>query len=128
MKCSTKFTDEERLQLFSTYWSLGDLNKQREYINNSMETIMPRYRYTRVGGTRNPRQHNNAFYFNKNNQKIRVCKTFFRNTLDINDRPIRTVQNKRNKVAGAVIEPDLREKHGMHRRLDPAIREGVRKH
>ncbi|XP_073969707.1 uncharacterized protein [Rhodnius prolixus] len=128
LKCSTKFTAEERMQLFSTYWALGDLNKQRDYIKNSMETIMPRYRYTRVGGTRNARQHNNAFYFNKNNQKIRVCKVFFRNTLDINDRPIRTVQNKRNKVAGAVIEPDLRGKHGMHRSLDPAIREGVRKH
>lgn len=128
LKCSNKFTDEERLQLFSKYWSLGDINKQREYINNSMQAIVPRYRYTRVGGTRSQRQHNNAFYFRKNNQKIRVCKVFFKNTLDINDRPIRTVQNKRNKVAGTVIEPDLRGKHEKHRTLDPGIREGIRQH
>ncbi|KAJ4428351.1 hypothetical protein ANN_24370 [Periplaneta americana] len=55
----------------------------------------------------------------KNNHKIRACKAFFRNNLDINDRPIRTVQNKRNKAAGTVIEPDLRGKHEKHRTLDP---------
>lgn len=57
-----------------------------------------------------------------------MCKLFFRNTLDINDRPIRTVIETRNKVAENLLEPDQRGKHTNHKQPDPAIREGIKKH
>ena len=59
-----------------------------------MEPIQPKYQYVRVGGIRKKRNNNIAFYFRLNDQKVRVCKLFFKNTLDINDRPIQTVQEK----------------------------------
>ncbi|KAJ8894365.1 hypothetical protein PR048_007016 [Dryococelus australis] len=37
LQCSTKFSEEEREKLFSSYWDLGDLGKRRQYIANSME-------------------------------------------------------------------------------------------
>lgn len=47
-----------------------------------------------------------------------MCKLFFKNTLNINDRPIRKVQYKRNKVAYVLPEDDRREKHGKHNKID----------
>lgn len=126
LECSSKFTEEERKAIFQSYWDLGNLDKQRQFIANNMESVHPRYQYVRVGGTRNKRSNNNAFYFHFNNVKVRVCKLFFRNTLDINDRNIRTVQNKRNKVANALVEEDNRGKHGKQKKIDIALKEGVR--
>lgn len=128
LQCSTKFSEDERKELFFSYWNLGEIDKQRQFIANSMQAVNPRYRYIRVGGTRSQRKNNNAFYFNQNNQRIRVCKLFFKSTLDINDRPIRTVLEKQNKLANVLLEPDGRGKHGKQKSLDPIIREGVRQH
>nr|CAH7755077.1 unnamed protein product [Callosobruchus chinensis] len=75
------------------YWALGSIQRQRDFISACMSTVKPKYRYTREGSTRRP---NNAFYFDFKNQRIRICKKFFRNTLCINDRPIRTVLSKRD--------------------------------
>lgn len=74
-----------------------------------MQTIQPKYRYIRQGGTRSPRNNNNAFYFFLKEHKVRVCKLFFKNTLDINDRPIRTVLEKQNKIVNTLLEGDRRE-------------------
>ncbi|XP_014278948.1 uncharacterized protein [Halyomorpha halys] len=128
LKCSAQINEKERQEIFSAYWSLGNIEKQREFINNSMTRIEPKYRYIRVTDSRNPRQRNNAYYFTREGKKVRVCKLFFENTLDINDRTIRTVQEKRDKSLGATIEPDLRGKHGKQKTLGPAIRQEIHKH
>nr|CAH7732169.1 unnamed protein product [Callosobruchus chinensis] len=50
-------------------------------------------------------------------------------TLAINDRPIRTVaQKKLLAPTGQIIEPDKRGRHGKHPKLDAAIKDGVRNH
>lgn len=77
LKCSSKFNDENRKELFSGFWELGDIERQRQFISNSMQTIQPKYRYIRQGGTRSPRNNNNASYFILKEQKVRVCKLFF---------------------------------------------------
>jgi len=128
LKCSSKFNDENRKELFSGFWELGDIEKQRQFISNSMQTIQPKYRYIRQGGTRSPRNNNNAFYFILKEQKVRVCKLFFKNTLDINDRPIRTVLEKQNKIANILLEGDKRGKHGNHVKVDDKIRDSIIKH
>ncbi|KAJ8877512.1 hypothetical protein PR048_021967 [Dryococelus australis] len=60
LQCSTKFSEEYRKVLFSTYWELGDLKKQRQYDANSMVIINPKYRYIHVGGTRMLEKMNNV--------------------------------------------------------------------
>lgn len=91
-----------------------------------MEPIQPKYQYVRVGGTRKKRDNNNAFYFRLNDQKVRVCKLFFKNTLDINDRPIRSVQEKRNKMATVLLEEDRQGKHGKQKKVGDVLKEGVK--
>ena len=118
LTCSQNITEEARNIIFTSYWNLGDVTKQRQFIVNSMKPIEPSYRYIRTGGKRPPRRLNNAFYFHTGDKEIRVCKLFFMNTLDINDRPIRTALEKRNKACGAVIESDNRGKHDKHSKVD----------
>lgn len=86
----------------------------------------PRYRYVREGGIRQPRQKNMQYFLTTDKEPIQVCKTFFMNTLDINSRTIRTVIEKRNKVANVLMAADQRGKHGKHLKVKPEIRDGVK--
>lgn len=74
LKCFEKIPEEKREQIFSEYYSLGDIEKQREYIAFNMSSVNPKYKYSNVEHPRNP---NNAFYFIISGTKIRVCKKFF---------------------------------------------------
>ena len=87
-----------------------------------MENINPLYRYPKGSNKRNLNQ---AFYFSVNNINIRVCKIFFKNTLSINDRMIRTVLSK---LKDGFVEKDKRGKHLNHKKLDSDIKDGVRAH
>lgn len=54
-----------------------------------------------------------------------MCKQFFKATLDINDRPIRTALMKKNDTG--FIAGDMRGKHGKQPTVDPEIKESVRR-
>lgn len=125
LQCSLAFNENDRTFIFNSYWDLGDIELQRQFISNCIQTVQPRYRYVRVGGTRKPRDNNRSYYFKKDGVNIRVCKQFFKNTLDINDRPIRTVIEKQNKLAGSLLENDKRGKHGHQKRVEDGIKQGI---
>lgn len=110
-KCETKFTEEERKTLFKSFWDLGDVEKQWKYISECSTPIRPKYRYIREGATKT-RQYKSSFHFKLLNKEVRVCKIFFKNTLGISDRPIRTVLEKRGK--GLLVQ-DNRGKHNRRR-------------
>lgn len=126
LECYKNFSDDERKHLFNLYWALGDIEKQRQYIDKCMQKIEPRYRYMRIGGNRGPRQNNNAFFFKQGDEVVRVCKLFFKNTLDITDRSIRTVLDKHQKLANQILEPDQRGKHGKQKKHDPKLKAGIK--
>lgn len=109
MKCFTKIMEDDRRQIFLSYWNLGDLQKQRYFISSCL-TVQPKYRYVREGSHRSM---NSAFFFHLREKNIRVCKIFFKNTLDISDRSIATVIAKKDKFSN-VLEADRRGKHGNH--------------
>ncbi|XP_068221553.1 uncharacterized protein [Palaemon carinicauda] len=128
LNCSSKIDEEARMEIFNSYWDLGELSLLRQFIANSITAIEPTYRYVRIGRSRQPRALNSAFNFHVNGEKVRVCKLFFKNTLDINDRPIRTVLEKQKKIAGTLLEPDLRGKHDYHATVSQEIRDGIKQH
>ncbi|XP_055919860.1 pinin-like [Eupeodes corollae] len=94
LNCKSKIDETSRQSIFKNYWSLGDLQKQRELIIRHTKEIKPKYRYS---STQNLRQLNTAFHFQLNHINVRVCKTFFKNTLAINDRNIATALTKKNR-------------------------------
>lgn len=123
LKCTEIISINERYEIFEKFWSLGDLSKQRAYISSCMIDIEPKYKYTNAA---QPRKNNKAFYFVVNGKKTRVCKTFYKATLDVSDRMIFTVQTKFTEN-GFEFE-ELRGKHKNHKEVDPQIREAMRVH
>lgn len=73
--CSKK---KQKKNIFQSYCDLANVKKQREFIAAHTDSIKPKYRYS---STQNLRGMNMAFYFELNNNRIRVCKTFFKSTL-----------------------------------------------
>lgn len=124
-KCASKFTEEERLNIFRKYWSLADINMQRNFILHFMQEINPQYRYVLNDRVRAHRIKNNAFYFDNNGTKVRVCKLFFTATLGISFRCIRTVIEKSRE---GFLSNDCRGKHNNHKQVSDDIKNGVRAH
>ena len=93
IKYSTKISENGWQDIHRSFWKLGDNNLQRSFILQCMENIIPKYRMSTPGSKRT---HNNAYYFEINNIRIRVCKTFFMRTLDISSKMIFTTTKKKN--------------------------------
>ena len=109
-----------RQQLFDAFWGLGNLERQREFVVRHSQQIKPKYRYS---STQDFRALNTAFYFEVNGSKIRVCKPFFKSTLDFSYKAIKTALSK--KTESGVIKADLRGKHDHHPTIDPQIKQSV---
>ena len=123
LKCAERVSEETRKNIFTKFWNLGDLHKQRLFVNSCLKQVVPRYQYTNA---RRPRQSNRAFYLTINNEKIRVCKVFFKNTFDITERMIRTVIAKSDEKG--FVEHDKRGQHNHHNQIDPELLEDIRSH
>ncbi|XP_046970419.1 uncharacterized protein LOC124537590 [Vanessa cardui] len=126
LKCTTKFTTQERLLIFSEYWKTADLLVQRQFIYSNMTEIKPKYRYTRVGSTRQNLNH--SYYLPLNGERTRVCKVFFMNTLAISEKTIRTVVKKQKSSLKGVQLKEFRGKHNNHPKLDSSLKDDVRDH
>lgn len=104
-KCTEKFTDDQRMEIFKYYWNLGDLTLQRQFIINSMHRVQPKYRRPKDGSKRSL---NYAYFMQAGNgERQRVCKTFYLNTLDVSRVTIDTALKKYNEAEGC-LEGELR--------------------
>ncbi|PZC77011.1 hypothetical protein B5X24_HaOG203963 [Helicoverpa armigera] len=122
LKCLEKIPEPERLKIFKEYWGLGDLHMQWTYIKERIDPIQAVF----VNITRKTRRElNQAFHMIVKGEKIRVCKTFFLNTLDITPWVIRSVVAK--KTPTGEIKKDMRGKH-TNRIIPPQIKDDIRKH
>lgn len=107
IKCSTKMTETERESILKVFWELGDLTKKREFIIRQMEQVIPKYNRKKEGSNRSL---NYSYNFYVNDQKIKVCRTFFMNTLNISQMVIATAVRKFFNATDEMIEGDLRGK------------------
>lgn len=124
-KCTLKISEDERKEYFQSFWSLKDLNRQRQFIANSMELIQPKYRYPVLRENRTARKLNHTFFMYKAQEKVSVCKTFFTSTLGITNRCIRTVLEKTEK---GFTSEDRRGKHEKHGTIPQEVKDGARNH
>lgn len=106
-KCTSKFTEEERQQHFDTFWKLGDLDRQRHFVLHHIQPIQPKYKLV-VLNRQKERTLNRAYYLNKDGVRKQVCFLFFRNTLGISERFVRTVKSK---DSDGHLDLDLRGKN-----------------
>lgn len=121
--CSNKFDEAARANIFSSYWDMSDITRQRDFIVGHAMPVKPKYRYPIPGSTRH---HNYRYFFQTGTHRYLVCKRFFCSTLDINSTVITTAHAKKDEHG--VIGPDLRGKHDNHACIDPASKDAVREH
>jgi len=97
-KCSSKISEEERQELFTTYWQLGDYDKQRSFICQNVTQ----------GNKKSTKRKtfSNVFQFTVNEIKHRVCKYFFLKTLSIGKKTIDYAIQK--KYLGTFVGQDRR--------------------
>lgn len=89
-KSTNKISEDEKNLIFMDYWKLGNLSRQQKFISLHVTKIDPKHRY--------PKQNSNQslnyeYNFKINGLQIQVCKIYFKNTLSITDRSIRTVRS-----------------------------------
>lgn len=123
MKCSEKIDETCRKEIFNSFWQLGSIELQRMFIKSCMMEIQPKYKYTNA---EKPRAPNNAFFFSIGGSKIRVCKKYFINTLDITDRQIRTVKAKSNSTG--FLDAEQRGKHKNRKTTDEKDIQDIKAH
>lgn len=83
--CSRKLSEQERAEYFETFWRLNDSEKNNFYINTTQKTEKQR---KRTNENLSRRKYSYKYFFNKNSEKIRVCKQYYLTTLDISQRRI----------------------------------------
>lgn len=104
-KCSVYISNEQRHQLFNNYYNLGSLRKQWQYIARCSDRIVPKNRRF-VENTKRQRCERNlnvAYYFQLDDHRIRVCKTFLMNTLGISNSVIKTALKKCNENGELIV-------------------------
>ena len=103
-KCSTLITEEERQEVFNTYWKIGNVEGQWQYIHNHISveaSVEARIRLQRDNGPSSKRNNTRVFTLNV----IKVCKVMFLNTLSITDKVMCTALEKCKK---GFTERDMR--------------------
>ncbi|XP_036365422.1 uncharacterized protein LOC115219916 [Octopus sinensis] len=105
LKCDTKISEQRRKTLFTVYWELGDINKQRQFIINCVSKHNKERKRTKSDNSR--RNSSLKYCFCIDDVEVEVCKIFFLNTLSISET---TVTTALKKGANGVVEDDNRGK------------------
>uniref|UniRef100_A0A8D8QV98 Uncharacterized protein n=1 Tax=Cacopsylla melanoneura TaxID=428564 RepID=A0A8D8QV98_9HEMI len=75
-KCSEYFTDEIRLAIFSSYWNLKDIDRQRLYLSGLIEENNKKS--CRIyNQDKESRREKTLSYYLQHNERIQVCKKMF---------------------------------------------------
>jgi hypothetical protein len=94
-RCETKITENDRRRDFDTYWSLGDIVKQRKYIYQHITSSVPKRR-RKESSNRTLTHHFHLDRINDDGtvQMVQVCKKMFKNTLAVSSQVIQGVVTK----------------------------------
>lgn len=122
-KCSI-FTQEGRENLFKSFYALGDLQLQREFIARHCEVAEVKQRTTKTASRRNKTLQ---YFLFLNGEKIRVCKKFFLSTLSISEKFLRTSVGKITST-GTVQKEQRGGRYESLAEKDAALRKSVEQH
>ena len=94
LHCTENVSTEERENLFHLYWELADIDKQRQFIINTVTCETPaRHRPRKETSSTNDRKQPIKYFL----EKTQVCETMFLNTFNISQKVIRTAIAKKKK-------------------------------
>lgn len=127
LKCSQNINAETRSSIHSMFWnSSNNINHKRQYVASHVKSVLINRKRPRSGRRGDARNHTREYDFEINGKVIRVCKTFFLNTLSISQTFVTT--SLRKKKSGGIVLVDDRGRHAHHVRVPDFVRESVREH
>ena len=107
LKCHEKLNNEARLSLFDSFWKLGDLIRQRDFISSRVQ----RFETKDCRVLQSRRKFSQTYTLSYLQNSYKVCKRFFLATLGISEKMMRTTLEKSNRSEMCVPSPDNRGKH-----------------
>ncbi|XP_072384010.1 uncharacterized protein [Diabrotica undecimpunctata] len=120
-QCSSKLTELDRTRIFQGYYALANYNRQRDFIHSNTDKN-PKKCTTSLQSKRNISV---TFFLPKNNERIKVCKTMFINTLGIKKGVVDIAMKKR--TSENTTEGDNRGKH-VKKVTNTTVLENVKSH
>ena len=118
-KCHERISAEHREKIFTSFWQLGNLHSQRQFL---MSHVVKNDVKQKSSGSR---KRSLKYTFHVHGQVLHVCKTFFLDTLSISDQTVKTTLSK--MTADGYLLPDQRKQPACHR-LPDCVREAVKSH
>ncbi|CAH0553939.1 unnamed protein product [Brassicogethes aeneus] len=86
-----KFSEDQRREILQDFYSLANLQQQREYLARHIQVKQTKQKTTQDVSRRNK---SNLYYLPLSGEKVCVCKIFLLNTLNISEKTMRTSLGK----------------------------------
>ncbi|XP_041352435.1 uncharacterized protein LOC121370949 [Gigantopelta aegis] len=126
-RCSEHFSEEIRQRICQAFWKLCSYKKQKDFIcSNTEETKTRTYLDEEKKAINKTRQVHRTYSFEHEGERHKVCKTFFRQTLDLGEAYINHAMKYSNK--GVFYGSEKRGKHKPHNKTTSDQLSKVRKH
>ena len=106
-QCHSAFTEEDRENISHSYWKLGDVTQQRQFL---LKYSAPQKKKSKKQCSNRKREKSFMWTLPLNGTPVRVCKTFFLHTLNISPQKIHTAFKKSQNI----IETVEKEQRGSH--------------
>jgi len=127
LQCKSKITEQKRQGIHSQFWSSqNSFETRRQFIASNVEQVPLQRCRERTGERSGQRQCMNEYHFEIDGRKVKICKTFFLNTLSISKQTVETALKKKRE--GGIITPDKRGKHPPSNKISEEVRNSVRDH
>ena len=118
-KCYQKLSDEQREKAFNHYWSLGNPQRQWDFVSSCLK-VVEKQRSRKRKATSDVDRTTIKRYIGE----TEVCKTMFEDTLCISKQVVKTVLSKRDE--NGAVKPDLRGRTGNKPTLRPDVIEHIK--
>lgn len=126
-KCTTMVSEENRKQIFNSFWSLGSYESQKDFVCSSVTEKKTRtYLDDNNKVQEKRRMVSRSFTLESEGQKYSVCKKFFTATLSIGEAYINHALS--NKTGGRFHSEEKRGKHKPHNKTCARKLQMVRDH
>ena len=87
-RCHTAFTERDREEIFDSYWRLGDVSRQRQFLLKFSAPQNKKSKKQSVSNNNRERKLSYMWALPLNGKRVRVCKSFFLHTLNISSQKI----------------------------------------
>ncbi|PSN54975.1 hypothetical protein C0J52_02354 [Blattella germanica] len=92
-KCNEKISTEQRKNIFQSFYAVPDHIKQNFFIRRSVQ-VSNVQRHRPTNNTKKARTQSFTYFFRIEKESVRVCKKYFRDTLQVSDGRIHAVCSK----------------------------------